>query len=54
MDEEFDTDFITNILDDIFISPCENCSERTECNFSGKTKYCDRKFNTMLKAERIA
>ena len=47
-------DYISNILDDIFQNPCDNCKYKAECNFEGKSKFCEKRFNTIFKAERIA
>jgi hypothetical protein len=54
MEEDFEQDYISEILDDIFLSPCENCNDKAECNYANHSNCCDKKFYSMLKAERIA
>lgn len=51
MDEIRETDFITQLLDKAFTTPCDNCNFKAECDNAAP---CDYRYNTKLKAERIA
>lgn len=54
MNENNDTDFVEDALDNIFVSPCENCDFDAECSFWDSSKYCEKKYYKKLQAERIA
>jgi len=54
MEETFETEYMTEFLDNIFKFPCDNCNDRAECNFEDRSKCCEKRMGTMLKAERIA
>ena len=70
MEEDFETDYMSEFLDNIFKFPCDNCNDkcvprsdfnsltcgtlRAECNFEDRSKCCEKRIGTMLKAERIA
>ncbi len=54
MDEINETDLVSQLLDCAIIIPCTNCAYKAECNFENKSKLCEYKYYTKLKAERIA
>ena len=54
MDEIRETDFISQLLDETFTTPCDSCNFKAECSFESKSKRCEYKYYTKLKAERIA
>lgn len=54
MEEDFEQDYISKILEEKFTSPCENCNNKAECNYENHSICCDKQFYSMLKAERIA
>ena len=54
MDEQFEDDFMSQFLDNIFNSNCNNCKYRADCTFEDKSKCCEQRFNTSIQVERIA
>lgn len=54
MGEDFETDYMSEFLDNIFKFPCNDCKDRAECNFEGRSKCCEKRLNIKFKAERIA
>jgi len=52
--DAFETDYMSEFLDNIFKFPCDNCKDRAECNFEGRSKCCEKRIGTILQAERIA
>lgn len=54
MNENNDTDFVEDALDNIFVYPCDNCDFDAECSFWDSSKYCEKKYYKKLQAERIA
>ena len=51
MDEIRETDIISQLLDETFTTPCDNCNFKAECDNAAP---CENRYNTKLKAERIA
>ena len=54
MEENFDNDYLSEFLDNIFKFPCNDCNDRAECNFEDTSKCCEKRIGTILQEERIA
>lgn len=54
MEENFENDYLSEFLDNIFKFPCNDCNDRAECNFEDRSKCCEKRIGTILQAERIA